>query len=173
MTSASLKGFEEVNSRLPQAGESQLQTFHWSSLSIKTHNVKLTASGDQDHQVHSHCTNRHHCINLSNCLPDPTAPNTYAVTTSGPARHGGATFLLTVLAGLDSGQAHCSHVTNRWCDLSVFLQERAGETSLLTPPPTPSWPILTSDKLAFDWESKSGFHLKCASKSGFPACPYS
>lgn len=45
MTSASWKGSGEVNSRLPQAGESQMQTFHWSSLSIKTHNVKLTASG--------------------------------------------------------------------------------------------------------------------------------
>lgn len=35
MTSASLKGSGEVNSRLPQAGESQMQTFHWSSLSIR------------------------------------------------------------------------------------------------------------------------------------------
>ena len=48
----------------------------------------------------------------------------------------------------------------------VFLQERAGE---ITAPP--SWQILTPDKLALeDWESKEGFHLKCAAKGGSPAC---
>lgn len=88
------------------------------------------------------------------------------VTRSGPASHGGATFLLTVLTGLDSDQACCKQVTTRGCDLLFFLQERAGE---ITAPP--SWQILTPDKLALeDWESKEGFHLKCAAKGGSPAC---